>query len=274
MTLAAVAARAQASPAVAPRSASAASESALDALAALRDAEARTYRLPADGVMRFSCRISSPYVAKLWESGGPLEGNPQVFTLWWISPSSSRVIADGEKAVEPVLLASILALFRAVPEAFLAPPASASLRGKTVTFGVGGPGEVVVEATARSAADDVELARYTIGSDGLVRREQVRRRDGGASDLRFEHERVAGRTVVTRSHGSWRGVEVDLRLTWSPSVSGRPVPTHLVVTQRDAASGLQLPGALGEMIYELSDHVINGDLPAGTFDEDGFDPTP
>lgn len=252
-------------PASAP--AAGAGASALDAWAAYRQAESKCYRLAADRVTSFQCRVRSPFVEKLADPGGPLEGRDIVVMLRWTAPDAPVVrLESGTEGLAEDERDRVQMLFAPLHELVLPVPPSQRLAKHEFRFVAtdedDASGETVIEARARDPQDPRRRARFTLGADGLVRRELGETKEGQVSVFEYAYGTAAGRTVMTACTGTWRGQPIAIEMEWGATVASRPVPTRVVVRQLDAA-GAPLPGLLGEMEFRLSDHVVNGARAAG-----------
>lgn len=232
-----------------------------DARAAFVAAEARTYHLAADGISRFACRVTSPVVARLTEAGGRHEGGELSFTLWWESSGRTGVAVDA-KGVELSREErdELVGFFSSVHQLVLPWPSSVRLSRHAWRWARSAvPGEVLVEAVAVDAEDERRLARFTVGANGLVVKEHSETRAGEVSDLRYRHVASGPRWLVAGCDGTFRGKHVSVDLEWGAEVSGRPVPTRLVVRQHEV-TGVGAPRLVDEVEFILSGHRFDASI--------------
>ena len=248
------------SPVAARRAAPPQGASALDAWAAYRDAEDRTYRLAEDGVHRFSCRVGGPFVQNLSHPGGPLAGTSARVLLGW-RDGSVRVSLDGAEA-PPELVDSIANLVEPLRELILPYRPSRGLTAHVFRFIAADPflqpGESGIEATARDTGAPIARLVAAVGDDGLVHGEWIRRADGSVAQYRYRLSPLRGRQVMTGCEGFVGGRHVTVDIEWDAVADDRPLPTRVEVS-RDAPGSDERDSAL----FTLSEHAVNGDVADG-----------
>ena len=236
--------------------------SALDAWAALADADERAYSLPGTGLRSFAARVRSPELSRLAAERSDVDPAELQFVLWWESPDRRRVTLSGARGeMEAGLVDALSGLVQPLHELLLPVPPSQRLRGHAFLF-VEGPeptGRAVIEARARNPDDPRRLARFTIGESGLVVREWSATAEGEESDYHYAYRRVQGHEVLVGVTGLHRGHRVDLTIDWGSEVDGLLVPTRVTMRQLDGLG--ELEGPLAEIEYRISGHRLDERLP-------------
>lgn len=238
--------------------------SALDAWAALRDAEARTYSLPGAGFRSFSARVGSPQIAAIADSMSSIPGRNLSFALWWQAPDLRRITlsgAQGELSLE--IEQRLVGLVEPLLELLVPVSPTHRLRSHAFVF-VETPASIssrrVIEARARTPDDPRRLARFTIGEQGLIVRQETETDEGDVSDYHYAHVEREGRFLLVGVTGTHRGTRVDLTIHWSREPDQLPVPTRVTARQLDALGRPE--GPLGEIEYLISDQRIDEPVPS------------
>ena len=241
--------------------------SALDAFGVLRDAEAQAYRLDDDGVRILSMRVDSSAVDALTGPGGELAGRDVRVRLWWRA-GETRVVIEGARGASPATVANIENLARPLPALLIPEHPSRGLLGCTFRFvGEGGvvkAGERGIEVTDRSGRTGIRRALFAVSGEGLIVGERIERTDGRTSEFRHSYVLQGGRYLLSTTQGWMVGRRVAAEIVWGDVVAERPVPTHVLVLQGDLLTAW--PEEANAVELRLSEHRINEEPPAGTFD--------
>lgn len=236
--------------------------SALDAWAALAEAEEKGYSLPGTGLRSFAARVTSPQLEQLARERSDLEPSELRFVLWWEAPDRRRVTLAGARGrLERGLVDALTGLVMPLHELLLPVPPTKRLRGHAFVFAEppGPDGRAVVEARARNPDDPRRLARFTIGADGLILSESSETADGDRSEYHHAWRRSGGHDLLVGVTGLHRGRRVDLTIEWGALPDGRPVPTRVTMRQLD---GLGEPkGPIAQIEYRISGHRLDEPLP-------------
>jgi hypothetical protein len=241
--------------------------SALDAWAALRDAEERTWRVRGPGIHSFACRVRSPQLARLADGLSSVPGGELTFALWWQAPDRRDVTLSGARGeLSPEAASSLTSLVEPLHDLLLADRPTERLRGHVFVFVEEPSADTarrVIEARAASPDDPRRRARYMLDAEGLIVGERTETAEGERSEYVYVHERRAGRHLLVGATGIHRGVRVDLTIDWGLELDGRPLPTRVTVRRLDALGRPVEP--LGEIEYRLSGHRLNEELPGWLF---------
>lgn len=237
--------------------------SALDAWAALRDAEGRSYSLAGAGLRSFSARVNSPQIEALADSLSAVPGRELDFVLWWAAPDLRRVTLKGSRGeLSPEVEQRLVGLVEPLLELLVPVSPAHQLRSHAFVF-VETPAIMssrrVVEARARTPDDPRRLARFTINEQGLVVRQETETSTGETSDYHYAHVERDGLQLLVGVTGRHRGSRVDLTIHWSRTPGQLPLPTRVTARQLDALGRPE--GALGEIEYRLSEPRVDEPTP-------------
>jgi len=241
--------------------------SALDAWAALRDAESRSYSIPGSGLRTFSARVSSPQIEAIADSLSSVRGRELDFGIWWEAPDRRRVTLNGARGeLSPEIEQRLAGLVEPLLELLFPESSTHRLRSHAFVFvetrAVSGSRRVV-EARARDLDDPRRLARFTIDEQGLIVRQETETATEETSDYHFAHVVRDGRNLLVGVTGEHRGTRVDLTIHWSRTAGALPMPSRVTARQLDALGRPE--GALGEIEYLLSDQRLDEPVPGWVF---------